>query len=67
MGIAQFEATLCMVADDSNLDGRGQTGAQGARGQSNTVDPVRVKLKRVLGEFPWDSPAIDAALGDAHP
>jgi hypothetical protein len=36
MGIAQFEATLCVVADDSNLDGRGQTGARRARVDNRT-------------------------------
>ena len=40
MGIAQFEDTLCVVTDISNLDGRGLTRAQGERGPSNTVDPV---------------------------
>jgi hypothetical protein len=49
MGIAQFEATFCVVTDDSNLDGREQTGAHGERGQSNTVDPVSVKAEARAG------------------
>jgi hypothetical protein len=49
MGIAQFEATLCVVTDDGNLDGREARRAQGEREQSNTVDPVRVKAEARAG------------------
>jgi hypothetical protein len=49
MGITQFEATLGVAAEDSNLDGSERTGAQGERGQLNTVDPVRVKAEARAG------------------
>ena len=50
-GIRQLDTSRCVVTDDSNLESPEPTVTQGERGQSTTVDLVRLEAEACAGRI----------------